>query len=164
MLVIKSTSLESESESESEDVSPDVSICFIPAASDRCDIFGWRQAFAKWFRLPQFRHLEPQAGHFSFLNACSPPQNLHPFRLGFPSRLRVSRVLRLLGGLPRGSRCPTLLTSSVVGPEIAWSCELVASELLHRSMHLMIFDFFRLWRDWRDLIRPQSSLLSPINI
>ena len=108
MLLTKSTSLESES-ADSETSS--VSIC-LNEASGRCAFFGFRHTFAKWLRLPQFRHFAPHAGHFSFLSVCSPPQNKHVFRFPFdPGVLSVLWVLFL------ESRCRILFTSSVSVPE-----------------------------------------------
>ena len=97
---MKSTSLESESEASS------VSICLIEA-SGRCALFDLRHTFAKWLRPPQFRHFVPHAGHFSFLNACSLPQNKHGFQFPF-----VPRVLSVLRPLSLESRWRILFTSS----------------------------------------------------
>lgn len=122
---MKSTSLELESEASS------VSIC-LTEASGHCDFFDLLQTFAKWLWPLQFRHFVPQAGHFSFLNTCSPPQNKHVFRFPFGSR-----VLSLLGVLTCELHCRILFTSSVSVPEITWSCKLVASVIRHMSMHLL---------------------------
>ena len=132
MLVIKSISLESESDTR---VSSDISIC-LTVPCGLCGLFDLRHTFAKWLRPPQLRQFVPHAGHFSFLGACSPPQNRHVFRFYFGSR-----GLPLLGALTRESRCRILFTSSVSVPKIASSRELVASVLRQMSMHLVRVSF-----------------------
>ena len=96
MLVIKSISLESESDTR---VSSDVSICLTEPCG-LCGLFDLQHTFAKWLRPPQLRQFVPHAGHFSFLGACSPPQNRHVCRFSFGSR-----GLPLVGTLTRESRC-----------------------------------------------------------
>ena len=102
---------------------------------------GFLHLLANWFLPPHWRHRWPDAGHFPFSNVWIPPQRRQDFRdlsyLSFLSGILLLPWWRDFSCFPF-----TRLTSSdVFAPEIISICDVLVSELLQMSMHLLSVSF-----------------------
>lgn len=131
----------------------------MPCSRHRCRRFLrsllWSAVASSWFLPPHFAHFAPHG-------ACALTQNLHVLRdlvFGSSSRLFFdqSESWRF------GGWCLsfTQWTSSLWASEIVFNCALVASELLHRSIHVFSVRFLSCRIRWRVCLSwmPRTILL-----